>query len=446
MLTSRSKRAACALLFSAAIIVAFQPALAAPKKAKAVKPAAAAEIKMGSLTLADAVAAALENSPRLQSAGASREAGLGDRQQAGLFANPELDIEAENFGGQGPYKGLDSTEVTYGVSQLIEIGGKRSARIAVAERGMDLAGYDYLSARLDLIRDVTQAFNQAVAAEEKIKLAEEQKKLAADVLETVTRRVNAAREPLIQKSKANVALATSRIAFDKAQREAETARSTLAKVMGQDKLQDLDHSSFYKIEPPANLDGIETALATNPDIARGKPAIARSEAALRLEKANAVPDPRLSVGIRDFRETGDKAFVGGIAIPFPVLNRNQGNIARARAEMTKTMSDQRAAEQSIGIDLDKSIQGQAAAYTQAETLRDSVLPEAEQAFKLSRQGYQAGKFTYLEVLDAERTLADARAEYIDALLEYHDQLSNVERLTAAHLPANLDSEDSHEKN
>lgn len=382
----------------------------------------------GKLTLAEAIGKAIANSPRLKSSDASRQASLGERRQAGVLPNPELEVTAENIAGDNQYKGLKSAEVTYGASQLIEIGGKRSSRIAMAERGIEQSNYDYQATKLDVIRDVKQAFVEAVAAKEEVKLAEEQQKLAGEVLQTVTQRVNAAREPLIQKSKASVALSTSRIALNKARRDYDTAVQLLATLMGE-KAGELDTTAFYTITEPPTSGEVKEMLAGNPDIARWNPTLAKSKAALELEQANSLPDPRLSAGIRDFRDSGDKAFVASVSIPFPVFNANRGNIAKAHAEVSKAVSDQRVAEQMLESELNRSLQAQRVAYTQATTLKTSILPEAEQAFSLSRKGYQEGKFPYLEVLDAERTLADARVQHIEALKEYHNQRAIIERLT-----------------
>ncbi len=381
------------------------------------------------LTLDEAVTRALAGSPRLQSSDAALLASEGARLQAGALPNPELEVSAENIGGQNQYRGFSSAEVTYGASQTLEIGGKRSARMAVAERGVDIASYDHQAMRLDIIRDVTRAYVETVAAGEEVKLAEGQRKLAGEVLQTVNRRVNAAREPLIQQSKAKVALSTSGIALDKAKRDYQATRQHLSALTG-GAAGELDTSAFYNISEPAYA---KEALEHNPDMARWKPTLARSEAALLLEEANAVPDPKLSAGIRDFRDTGDKALVASISIPFPVFDSNRGNIARARAEVRRTASEQKVSEMELGSEFVRSLEAQRAAYTQASTLKKSILPEAEKAFALSRRGYQEGSFTYLEVLDAERTLAGARAHYIEALREYHLQRTTLERLTGAHI-------------
>lgn len=399
----------------------------------------------GGLTLQAAIGRALEHSPRLKSSQAGRASARGERRQARLWQNPEIGIQAENIGIHRNYQG-DPLTMTYGVSQLIEIGGKRDARAAIADRSIDIADFDYQSTRLDLIRDVTQAYAEAAAAGEEVRLAESQQDLATDILQSVTKRVDAAREPLIQKSKANVALATSRIALEKAQREYEAAASVLANLMGDNvSVGQVDTASFFEIAAPQTTAEAKDALVRNPDLARWKPAVAKSEAAWELEKANSIPDPRFNVGMRDFKDTDSKAIVVGVSIPIPVLNGNQGNIAKAGAEVARAKVDQRVSELSLSSEFAKSLQAEQAAYAQASTPKETVVPEAKQAFSLSRQGYQAGKFAYLEVLDAERTLTDAQIQYVEALKEYHIQRANVERLTAVHLQAQVAEGEDHDQ-
>ena len=385
------------------------------------------------ISLAVALEKALANSPQLKSAGSAMLASKGERRQAGLLPNPEIGIEAENLAGQGPYKGTDSAELTYGVSQLIEIGGKRSARQSVAGKGYEIASFDYKAARLDLIRNVTAAYADAVAAQEEVKLAEDQQKLAGDVLQTVSKRVAAAAEPLIQKSKAEVALATSEIAFNKATRELEIAKKKLASLWGQDG--DgfiLDASDFFTIQPPVAPADTAKQLAATPDIARLDAELWRAKANLELEQANAIPDPTISVGVRDFRETGDQAFVVGLSLPIPVFNLNQGNIAKARHEVSKSEADKQVSALELSNELIRAAQELQTAYDEAGSLKNTILPAAEKAFSLSREGYQAGKFPYLEVLYAQRTLFEARSQYNASLKNYHTHRAEVERLTAAH--------------
>lgn len=428
-----------ALLFSPVVWAKGTPSSKSSPRQSSAAPLAKSRV----ITLDKATEAALANSSQLKAAAAAMGVSEGEQRQAGALPNPAFGIEAENIAGQGPYRGTDSAEMTYGVSQLIEIGGKRSARQEAANQGYAIAKAEYEATRLNLIRDVKIAYAEAVAAKEGVVLAEKQKSLAEEILQNVTKRVNTAAEPLFQRSKSEVALATSEMALDKAQRDYSTARRKLAALWNSENADfDLDSSRFFEITPSKALTQAD-ATKLNPDLRRLDAEEARRRALLDLEKANAIPDPTVSVGVRDFRESRQRAFVFGLSIPIPVFNLNRGNIAKAYSEVNKTLSDKQSAEIALSTELAHNQQELENAYHQAKTLKNTIIPAAQKAYELSRQGYQAGKFPYLEVLDAQRTLVEARAQYNDALRNYHNKRAEVERLTAKYQPSPDEKEDSH---
>lgn len=396
------------------------------------------------ITVEFAIARALANSPRLKAAHAATNASKGAQSQAGALPNPELGIEADNIAGQGEYSGLKSAEITYGVSQLIEIGGKRDARQEAADHEHSMTHAEFEATRLDLIRDVKTAYAEAVAAKEGVALAEKQKRLADEVLSNVSKRVSAAAVPLFQKSKSEVASSNSAMALDRAQRDYLIARKRLAGFWDSSSSDfDLDTSRFFAITPPPQIAGGEERLRANPDVVRWDAEVARSEAQYALEQANMLPDPRFNAGLKEFRATNDRAFVVGVSIPIPVFNFNQGNVAKARGEVTKAASNKHLAEINLNTELTRSQQELESAYRQAQILKTQILPAAEMAFSQSRQGYDAGKFAYLEVLDAQRTLVEARAQYNDTLKTYHTKRAEVERLTATYATAPDEKDDAH---
>lgn len=395
------------------------------------------------LTLDVAIQKALASSPRLKSAQAGVLASEGERTQAGLWYNPELGVQTENFAGGGRYSGFDSSEVTLGVSQVIELGGKRSGRVAVAEQEVALSRFGQTSERLDVIRDTATAYAGAVAAQEMLKLASEQKELANDLFREVRERVDAAREPLIQKSKAEITVSTASFARERAERELSHAKHVLSNLWdGHDDNFQLEVRDFFTLTAPMTEDEVEARLEENPAFKRYLANHSRMQAKYELEKAQAIPDPRVSVGVRDFRDSSDQALVAGISIPIPVFNRNQGSIERARQDVSKAESDAQTVKLSMIGNVHESLEAQINAYRQAESLNTTILPAAEKAFTLSRQGYRAGKFPYLEVLDAQRTLFEVKEQYITSLKEYHMAKAEVERLTAHHA-SNETREETH---
>ncbi len=386
-----------------------------------------------SLNLSDAIEKALTSSPRLKSAASAVAASEGSQVQAGLTYNPEIAIEGENFSGRNQYGGFDSLQSTLDISQVLEVGGKISGRLAVAQEELALAQLGQNLERLNVIHDTTTAYANAVTAQKLLKLTSEQKALADDLYGEVRERVAAAREPLIQRSKAEITLSTAQFAQERAERELNHAKHVLATLWGEHKNNfDLDGKEFFILTPPLKEEDVEEKLEESPALQRYLVSQDKTKAQYELEKAMGVPDPRLHIGFRDYRDTSDQALVAGVSFPLPVFNRNQGNVTRAREEMNKAETDKQTARLSMVSKAHESLEAQINAYRQAESLKTAVLPAAEKAFSLSRQGYSAGKLPYLEVLDAQRTLFEVKEQYITTLKEYHFAKADVERLTAQH--------------
>lgn len=394
------------------------------------RPAVASEtiVAPSGVGLQDAIKKALTASPRLKSADATVAGAAGNRSQASAWANPEVSVEAENIGGSGPYSGVRSAEMTAGVSQLIEIGGKRSARIDVADREQEAATIQRRIAEADLVLDVTKAYANAVAAQEEVALYQNQVNLAEDVLSVVGQRVSAAAEPVIQQSKAKVAFASSKIALEKAQRNESAAGRTLALLIGEPAKVRANSTDFYQVSEPAQSDA-EAALMNGLDFRYNAALLEKANATIDLERAAAVPDPTISAGVRQFREDDEQAFLVGVSLPLPIFNLNGGNIEKAKQEASKADADRLVALQDSMARLEEHRQQLQASYIEISQIKETVLPQAEAAFTQARRGYNAGKFAYLEVLDAQRTLADAKLSYVAALKDYHTNKAEIDRLT-----------------
>lgn len=384
------------------------------------------------VTLDEAIRRGLADSPRLKASRAAEAASRGERRQAGALLNPEVSFSKENFRAGKAYKVISPGQNVYGVSQRVEVGGKVASRERIADRGVQIANLETQATALDLIQDITIAYAEAVAAEENVRLAAEQKDLADDVLKSVSMRVEAAASPQIQESRAEVERSAATVALDGAKREREIARKGLATLMGQERASfKLDKKAFFTISKPDAPEAPE-GLKGNPDVLKLNPALEQSRARLELERANALPDPLLSAGVIEIPSAKDKAFVVGLSLPIPVFNANRGNIERARGELSRTEQENRRVALSLDADLARARQQLENAYVQAMTLKSKIIPSAQEAFSLAREGYGLGRFPYLEVLDAQRSLFAVKQQHIAALRQYHTARAVVERLTARH--------------
>jgi len=381
------------------------------------------------MTLKEAIVEAIEFSPRLKSSKAKLEAAKGTEVQTGYWPNPELTLEAENVAGSGQYSGTDSAEFTIGLNQKIEVGGKRHSRKNAAKALRKAASLALLVERLNIERDVHIAYANVLADTEALELAIEQEKLAKEVLDTVSKRVGAAREPEIQKNKAEVAYVTNVVSRENIQRRLRVSEKNLSQLLGKDSLAvSLEHSHFFELKAPTAIEYYIEKLQKAPEIIIASYIEQEKKSLFCYEKAQSIPDPSLNAGARYFRESGDQALIFGVSIPLPVLNTNQGNITKAKAEHSQAISDSYQTKLKLEKSLRERWQEWQDAFLEATSLSKRILPAAQHAFDLAWQGYDKGKFPYLDVLDAQRTLSEARDRYYKSLKNYHASLASVERI------------------
>ena len=185
---------------------------------------------------------------------------------------------------------------------------------------------------------------------------------------------------------------------------------------------------FEPIAPLPELEKLQAALAESPDMLRWKTELEKRKAEIKLKDAGALPDITLSAGPRYFNDNNDKAIVAGLSVPIPLFNRNQGERQEARCNFAKAEEEHKAGSLQQRSDLTQTYQNCSAAFALAAALRDTAVPGAVQAFEAAQEGYRQGKFGYLVVLDAQRTLFELKQQYIDTLADYHAGRTALERL------------------
>ncbi len=383
----------------------------------------------GVVTLKQALDLALEYNPELKAFSWDIRVAEADRLQASLRPNPSLDVAIQDVGGSGNFSGFDSAENTVAIAQPIEMGQKRARRTTLASLEKELAEWDYEAKRLDVTREVAEAFTAVLASQERLALTEELVRIAEKAHSAVTQRVEAGRDSPIEQTKSGVALAIARIGPQRARRTLESDRKRLAAAWGARTVGfDAVAGELGEISPVPSSDELGPLVSQNPDVARWEAEKKRCRAALELEKARAASDVTLIGGVRWFSETDDSAAVLGVLIPLPVSDRNQGGILKATYLLAKTQESGKAAEIQVLASLEEASQRLAGTYAEATALKNDVLPGAQSSFDAVSEGYRDGKFDYLQVLDAQRTLFEARGRHIESLTAYHKAKADTERL------------------
>lgn len=380
-----------------------------------------------SLSLQDALNR-LKDSPSFKAAAKYVEIQDGLAEQAGLLPNPDVAIEVGNFGGKDELESFEGSEITVAISQLIELGGKRSARKIFANHEKDLAERDFQIQSQDLQMEVMEAFYALLASQEKLKQTKQLLSLAEQGYQAVADRVEAGKVSPIQELRASVELNIARNAWEASQRHLIQSRQDLSSLWGAPKPDfDIVIGTFEDLQEPPPWEELQAAFPNNPELKRWEAEQAHKKANLDLEHANSIPDVTFSLGIRNFQETDDSAFVAGLEFPLPFFDRNQGGRKAAQAEVAQSAYQRDAGVAKLSSDLQSSYQELLSTLYQARTIKQDIKPAAEKANAAAQIGYQRGKFDYLEALDAQRTLFEVEAQYIDAISAYHTARLNILR-------------------
>jgi outer membrane protein, heavy metal efflux system len=377
------------------------------------------------VSLAQALAQAADQSPRVAEAKAKADAAEARARQAGVSPNPELSLEVENFAGTGAFQGLHSTETTLALSQRLELGGKRSARVGVAKAERDFAFLGYKAAIADLERDIRVAHADLRAAEDRAVLARDNVGAAQELARTAAILVDAGRDPPLRQLRAEAVLAEAKAEQARTFSALLTARRLLADLIGSSD-PELSAAGAQAEAAPVNLPPDTVTLDEQLKVAERDAAKAR----IKVAKADAVPDITASGGVRRFGEGRETALVAGISIPLPIRDRNRGNIDAAQ-------SDSMAAESALVLSRRDASRARydarmllGAAEARYEALAGPGISQAEEALRLARIGYNAGKFSLVELLDAQTALTTAKLNLIEARLDRARALAALIRANA----------------
>lgn len=380
------------------------PATAAPLPALRTGPLPAA------LSLERALDESEARAPAIVAARAALEASHARLRQAGLRANPQLDVTVENFAGSGPYAGFDGTETSVQLSQRLDLGGRRAARIGGAETAVRAEEIRLAIAKADLAQSVRSQFGAALAAEARLAVARAGLVRATELARIADELVAAGREPPLRAYRARANAAQADAALKTATAEDETARRSLGALLGSDMAVGRVIGALDLARPP----GIAPAMTLDARLAAAE--LAMAEAGLRQARAEGRIDPSIGIGARRIEETGDRALLASLSMPIALFDRNQGNIAAARADISAAQAGRDAAITQAAARIGNAETAFDAALTRVKALQDVAAPQAEEAVRLADLAYRAGRIPLTELLDAQEAFAAAQTQLIDAHL------------------------------
>jgi cobalt-zinc-cadmium efflux system outer membrane protein len=322
------------------------------------------------LTLEQAQDLAAAHSPDLSAARREVEASDGGVQQARALRNPELNATVEDTRAA-----TRTTTTTLGFP--IELGGKRAARAA----------------------------------------------------ELVGKRVSAGKSSPVDATRARVDAANAQLEVADARAALQSARQALAASWGAAEPH-FDDVAGDVGAAPARPDVAELLRQVDaaPALVAGQLEIDRRAALVGVERSKAVPDVLVSVGAKRDNELGRTQAVVGVSIPLPLFDRNEGAVLEASRRADKARDEASATRLRVVAEVNQAATRLAAARASLQVLRETVLPAAQQARDAATTGFEAGKFGFLDVIDAQRSLLQARARTLNTLAAAHEAAATIDRL------------------
>ena len=374
------------------------------------------------VSLNQAVAKALDAAPLLRAEEAAIAAARAGKVQADVRPNPSVTVEAENFVGTGPYSVLRRAEVTATYNQPIERGGKRAARVALAEREIGVASASAEVTRLELAAAVQRSFLDILIARQIEAIAKQQLSIEEGLQSEALRRVRGYKDPLFVETRAAARVAQAQIAVEQSQAQLRNARDALASFWGGNG-DDLD------VVGELVLGGNQKIELAEADQALEEARVARASAAVIVEQTRKTQDYTVNGGTRFIKGTNDIALVAGITIPLGRFDRNQGNIERARAERLRLELTAEAnrlerlrRRASLGAEADRAL-------SRAEAIKSEVYPRVAKTLAQVREGYNRGGFSFRDMQDAADAIIIAQDKWLTAMIEYRDLQTELDRLT-----------------
>ncbi len=397
------------------------------------------------LSANEAVAYALAHNGELAAVRHEIEAARGLVQQASLRPNPQLEFERKE-----QIDGPDN-DTMVGAMLPLELGGRRSARILVAQRELEMKESLLADRERLLAAEVRAKFGEALGELLKLGFTEDLLLTTDEGYRLVAARVTEGRTAPLEQNMVLVEVNRIRSMRERNEGKVEVAMLELRNIIGMRPTEplrlrgDLDHL----IEPlPSVAVSTEVALRDRPDLqaARALEALAKA----RIAQARA--DGRVNAGLsakyelmnfgfpqRGFNSSGEvvpiqgrfHSVVVGVTLDLPVRNRNQGAIAAAVSEQAAATQRREFAELTVRREVASAYALYQSAARAAEIYRVGVQGQANANLEVVRQTYELGSKSLLDVIAEQRRFIEVQTGYIDALVDTYQARVEIERATAS---------------
>jgi outer membrane protein, heavy metal efflux system len=398
-----------------------------------------------SWTLEAVLTAAAFQHPLVEAAQARVTAARGGRRTAGALLNPIATYQVENAGfpGRSAPAGLDR-ETSMLLTVPLEPLFQRSPRVSRANEDVRAAEADLTNARRQVVLDAARAFHRVAAAQVAVAAAEETRAGLERLASFNAIRVAEGATP--EGDLIRVQVEVRRAAVEVALEEVELAqaRADLLPYLGRIDSTAAPFSALrVQITSPAlpatELPTLATLVSRarerRPELLSARARVAAAGAEASYQRALTIRALGATIGSK--RINGESSMIAGLSLPVPVFDQNRGEVQRASAERTAAEQELVWAERVIAAQVQGAYEGSRRLSMQLATLQQSFLEGADEARRITLVAYEEGAASLLQVLDASRTLGEARVTYYRLLFAQRQSMLELSVLTGNDPTTNL---------
>ena len=381
------------------------------------------------LTLDTAIRLALLNNPELRAAGARVDAAAGRAYQAKAWSNPELVLNAEDWPvNEG--RGFPDAKQTIGIAQTLPFPGKKSLDRQLGGAGVKLSAAELALRRTEIIRDVKAGFFRVLASGRLVEVSAEMVTVAESSAATAQKRVDAGAAAYQEQLRAEVQLEQARTELSSCQRELAAARLNFALLLGRPELNNHKLEGALVETPETRfLEGnAGPLLATHPSLNAAQANLERAQLASRRARLEAYPDVKVGVAGGRIGATDESIIQLGFSLPLPLFDTGKGRRQEAQANLRVAEAEQQAVRQQLQREWAGALKRYRTAASQVSNYRERILPKSAEALQLVQIGFEQGKFGFIDLVDTQRTTAEARLAYQGKLLEMNLAQAELEAL------------------
>src|SRR5947209_395772 len=370
------------------------------------------------ITLEELQRMALQNNPTFRQSAANIQAAEGRKKQSGLYPNPTVGYQGEQIRGGSFHGG----EQGFFVQQDIVLGGKLGLNRQIFDQELQQAVTEADEQKVRVVTNVRMSYIQALAAQQTLELRQNLSKLANDAVETSHQLANVGQADAPDVLESEVEAQQAQLAVTMAEQNQQRVWKALAAVVGNPRLPLMNLEGRLEDTPPVNADElVEKIVNESPAVRIAELGVKRAEAALARAKREPIPDLQLRAGMQqngellsDGRSVGLQGFAD-VGVRIPIFNRNQGNIATAKADAERARREVERVKLVLRERSASVVQNYTFSQAAVDRYKNQMIPRAKKAYEMYTKKYQDMAAAYPQVLIAQRTLMQLEVSYITAL-------------------------------